>query len=120
VRNSRSNKIADTVILSFKAADRWKGLIPNHDRDERVVQSISATNIEISQRAVIENYKIEVDNYLDEHAVIHNSVIDGFSIKKLQKAFPEIDKFTLKAIEAEWRTARQRMLNLEFDEEDFK
>ena len=68
----------------------------------------------------MENDKIEIYNYLDEHAMIHNSVIEGFSIKKLQKAFPEIDEFTLKAFEAEWRTARQRMLNLEFDKEDFK
>jgi len=54
------------------------------------------------------------------HAVINNSIIEIFSIKKLQKAFPEMDEFTLKAFEAEWRTARQRMLNLKFDEEDFK
>jgi hypothetical protein len=38
-----------------------------------------------------------------------------FSIKKLQKAFPEMDEFTLKAFEVEWRTARQRMMNLKFD-----
>jgi hypothetical protein len=31
-----------------------------------------------------------------------------------------MDEFSLKAFEAEWRTARQRMLNLKFDEEDFK
>ena len=68
----------------------------------------------------MENDKIEVYNYLDEHAEIDNSVIKGFSVKKLQNAFPEIDEFTLKAFEAEWRTARQRMLNLEFDEENFK
>ena len=61
------------------------------------------------------NDKIEVYNYLDEHAEIHNSIIEGFSVKKLQKAFPEIDEFTLKAFEEEWRTARQRMLNLKFD-----
>ncbi len=59
--------------------------------------------------------KIDIYNYLDEHAEIHNSVIEGFSIGKLQKAFPEIDEFTLKAIETEWRTARQRMLNLQFN-----
>jgi hypothetical protein len=79
-----------------------------------------AINIEISQRAVMENDKIEIYNYLDQHAEIDNSVIKGFSVKKLQKAFPEIDEFTLKAFEAEWRTARQRMLNVEFDKEDFK
>jgi hypothetical protein len=49
----------------------------------------------------MENDKIEVYNYLDEHAEIHNSVIEGFSIKKLKKAFPEIDEFTLQAFEAE-------------------
>ena len=59
--------------------------------------------------------KIEVYNYLDMHAVIKNSIIEVFSIKKMQKAFPEIDEFTLQDFEAEWRKARQRMLNLKFD-----
>jgi hypothetical protein len=63
----------------------------------------------------MENDKIEVYNYLDMHAVINNSIIEVFSIKKLQKVSPEMDEFTLKAFEAEWRTARQRMLNLKFD-----
>jgi len=63
----------------------------------------------------MENDKIEVYNYLDMNAVIKNSIIEVFSIKKLQKAFPEIDEFTLKDFEAEWRTARQRILNLKFD-----
>ena len=49
------------------------------------------------------------------HAVINNSIIEVFSIKKLQKAFPEMDEFKLKDFEEEWRTARQRMLNLKFD-----
>jgi hypothetical protein len=49
------------------------------------------------------------------HAVINDNVIEVLSTKKLQKAFPEIDEFTLKDFEAEWRTARQRMLNLKFD-----
>ena len=68
----------------------------------------------------MDNDKIEVYNYLDEHAVINNSIIELFNIKKLQKAFPEMNEFSLKAFEAEWRTARQRMLNLKFDKEDFK
>jgi len=34
--------------------------------------------------------------------------------RKLQKAFQEMDEFTLKDFETEWRTARQRMLNLKF------
>ena len=63
----------------------------------------------------MENDKIDVYNYLDMHAVINNSIIELFSIKKLQKAFPEMDEFPLKDFEAEWRTARQRMLNLKFD-----
>ena len=63
----------------------------------------------------MENDKIEVYNQLDEHAVINNSIIEVFSIKKLQKAFPEMDESTLQDFEAEWRTARQRMLNLKFD-----
>ena len=68
----------------------------------------------------MDNDKIDVYNYLDMHAVINNSIIELFSIKKLQKAFPEMDEFSLKAFEAEWRTARQRMLNLKFDKEKFK
>jgi hypothetical protein len=68
----------------------------------------------------MEQDKIDVYNYLDMHAVINDSIIEVFSLKKLQKAFPEIDEFTLKDFEAEWRTARQRMLNLKFDNEDFK
>ena len=63
----------------------------------------------------MENDKIEVYNYLDMHEVINNSIIEVFSIKKLQKAFPEMDEFTLKNFETEWRTARKRMLNLKFD-----
>ena len=73
------------------------------------------TNSSISKGAVIENDQIEVYNYLDVHAVINNSIIEVFSIKKSQKAFPEIDEFRLKDFEAEWRKARQRMLNLKFD-----
>ena len=63
----------------------------------------------------MEQDKIEVYNYLDMHAVINNNVIEVFSIKKLQKAFPEMDEFKLQTFEAEWSTARQRMLNLKFD-----
>jgi hypothetical protein len=77
------------------------------------------TNSSISQGAVMEQDKIEVYNYLDGHAVINNSIIELFSITKLQKAFPEMDEFTLKDFEEEWRTARQRMLNLKFDKNDF-
>jgi hypothetical protein len=67
----------------------------------------------------METDKIDVYNYLDMHAVINNSIIEVFSVNKLQTAFPEMDEFTLKDFEAEWRTARQRMLNLKFDKEDF-
>ena len=63
----------------------------------------------------MENDQIEVYNYLDMNTVINNSIIEVFSIKKLKKAFSEMDEFTLKDFEAEWRTARQRMLNLKFD-----
>ena len=76
---------------------------------------MSGTNSSISQGAAMGQDKIDVYNYLDMHAVINNKIIELFSIKKLQKAFPEIDEFTLKAFEAEWRTTRQRMLNLKFD-----
>jgi hypothetical protein len=67
----------------------------------------------------MEKDKIEVCNYLDVHAVVNNNIIEVFSIKKLQKAFPEMYAFRLKAFEAEWRTARQRMLNLKFTKNDF-
>jgi hypothetical protein len=63
----------------------------------------------------MENDKIDVYNYLDMHAVINNKIIEVFRIKKLQKSFPEMDEFKLKDFEEEWRTARQRMLNLKFD-----
>jgi len=76
------------------------------------------TNSSISQRAVMDNDKIDVYNYLDMHAVINNKIIEVFSIKKLQKAFPEMDEFKLKDFEEEWRTARQRMLNLKFDKDE--
>ncbi len=73
------------------------------------------TNSSISQGAVLENDKIEVYNYLDMHAVINYIIIEVFSIRKLQKAFPEMDEFTLKDFEAEWRTAMQMILNSKFD-----
>jgi len=72
-------------------------------------------NSSISQGALMENDQMEVYNYLDMNTVINNSIIEVFSIKKLKKAFSEMDEFTLKDFEAEWRTARQRMLNLKFD-----
>ncbi len=77
-------------------------------------------NSSISKETAMKNHKIEVYNYLDMHAVINNSIIKVLSIKKLQKSFPEIDEFTLKSFEADWRTARQRMLNLKLDKGDFK
>jgi hypothetical protein len=73
------------------------------------------TNSSISQGALMENDRIEVYNFLDEHAVINNNIIEVFSIKKLQTAFPEMDQFTLIEFEEQWRTARQRMLDLKFD-----
>ncbi len=63
----------------------------------------------------MENDQVEVYNYLDMHVVINNSIIEVFNIKKLQIEFPEMDEFTLKAFETEWRTARQGMLNFKFD-----
>jgi hypothetical protein len=71
-------------------------------------------NSSISQGSPMANDKIEVHDYLDEHSVIHNSIIEVFSIKESQKAFPEMDQLTLKDFETEWRTARQKMLNLKF------
>ena len=63
----------------------------------------------------MENDKIEAYNYPDMNAEINNSIIEVFSIKKLRTAFPEMDEFTLKDFDTEWRTARQRMVNLKFD-----
>jgi len=63
----------------------------------------------------MDNMKIEVINYLDMHAKVNNKQIEAFSVIKLREAFPELDEFLLKKIESEWRKARQRMLNLNFD-----
>lgn len=63
----------------------------------------------------MDKMKIEVINYLDMHATINNKQIEALSVSKLREAFPESDEFLLKKIESEWRTARQRMLNLNFD-----
>ena len=61
----------------------------------------------------MDDIKIRVVNYLDMHVKINNNKqIEVFSISKLKEAFPEIDEFSLKTIESEWRKARQRMLNL--------
>jgi hypothetical protein len=85
-----------------------------------ILHSMLGTDSSISQGAAMEQDKIDVYNYLDMNAVINNRIIEVFSIKKLQKAFPEMDEFKLKGYEEEWRTARQRMLNLKFDKEDFE
>ena len=64
----------------------------------------------------MDDIKIRVVNYLDMHVKINNNKqIEVFSISNLKEAFPEIDEFSLKTIELEWRKARQRMLNLNFD-----
>jgi hypothetical protein len=64
----------------------------------------------------MDDIKIKVINYLDMHVKINNNKqIEVFNISKLKEAFPEIDEFSLKTIESEWRKARQRMLNLNFD-----
>ena len=65
---------------------------------------------------LMDNLKIEVINYLDMNANIDNKQIETFSISKLKQAFPDLDEFFLKKIESEWRRARQRMLNLRFDD----
>lgn len=58
--------------------------------------------------------EIDVINYLDWHAEVNDNNIKPFSIEVLKKAFPEIDEFSLKAIESEWRKARMRMINADF------
>ena len=68
----------------------------------------------------MEQEKIGIYNYLDENAVINNNIIEVFSLKKLHDVFPDIPQSKLQDFEAEWRAARQRMLNLKFDNEDFK
>jgi hypothetical protein len=84
-------------------------------KSQRLLPLMLGTNSSISQVIVMENDKIEVYNYLDVNAVINNSIIKVFSIKKLPKAFPEMDYITLKDFETEWRKERQRMLDLKFD-----
>ena len=44
----------------------------------------------------MENDKIEVYNYLDMNAVVNDNVVEVFSIKKLQKAVPEMDEIHIK------------------------
>jgi len=43
--------------------------------------------------------------------------VDNVNLSQGNKTVPEMDEFTLQNFEAEWRTARQRMLNLKFDSE---
>jgi len=96
--------------------DNYFVTIYNQDiESQRLLPPMLGTNSSISRGAVMENDQIEVYNYLDMNAVFKNSIIEVFSIKKLQTAFPEMDEFTLKDFEAKWRTARQRMLNFKFD-----
>ena len=58
--------------------------------------------------------EIRVINYLDMNAEVINNRIEKFSIEKLQKAFPDIDEEVLRKIEAEWRKARNVMINIRF------
>ena len=58
--------------------------------------------------------KNRIINYLDMNADVHKNQVEKFSIKKLQNAFPEIDKHGLMEIESEWRKARNIMLNTKF------
>ena len=58
--------------------------------------------------------KNRVINYLDINAQVNNDKIKPFNIEDLQKTFPEMDEFTLKTIESEWRKARNMMINLKF------
>ena len=67
----------------------------------------------------MEQKKIEIYNYLDEHMVINDNIIEVFSLKKLHNVFPDIPRSKLQDFEEEWRMARQRMLNLKFDADDF-
>ena len=64
----------------------------------------------------MDNIKIEVINFLDMHADVNIKQIEVFSLDKLLEAFPGIDEFSLKMIESEWRKARQRMLNINFEQ----
>ncbi|MBW1968162.1 MAG: hypothetical protein JRI82_01555 [Deltaproteobacteria bacterium] len=63
----------------------------------------------------MDDIKTEVINYLDMHTDVNNKQIEVVSLDKLKDAFPGIDEFSLKMIESEWRKARQRMLNINFD-----
>ena len=53
--------------------------------NERVLHSMLGTNSSIPIGALMENDEIEVYNYLDEHAVINNRIIEVFSITKNYK-----------------------------------
>lgn len=64
----------------------------------------------------MENMKIDVINYLDMHATVNNKQVEAFSVSKLKNAFPDLEELALKKIESEWRAARQRMLNISFDD----
>lgn len=64
----------------------------------------------------MENMKIDVINYLDMHATVNNKQVEAFSVSKLKNAFPDLEELELKKIESEWRAARQRMLNISFDD----
>ncbi len=52
-----------------------------------LLHSILGTNSSISQGAVMENDKIEVYNYLDIHAEINNSIIDGLVSRNCKRRF---------------------------------
>lgn len=64
----------------------------------------------------MENRKIDVLNYLDMHATVNNKQVEVFSIGELKNEFPELEELSLKKIESEWRAARQRMLDIKFDD----
>ena len=86
----------------------------------KCIEVSRALGISISIRRAMEQDEIEVYNYLDEHATVKDNNIEEFSITRLQNEFPEVKISKLKAFESEWRAARQRMLNLKFDDDDFK
>lgn len=57
---------------------------------------------------------VKVINFLDKHRVIDNGKLKMASIKKLREEFPDINEFTLKSWEKDWRINRQAMLDMKF------
>jgi len=61
----------------------------------------------------VSDIKIDVINYLDEHAIVENRTISPFNLQQLMENFPDVDEFPLRLWHKEWMAARNLMLNIE-------